>query len=180
MRINPIVRFAVERRVTMSMAVIGIIVMGWLSLHRLPLEFLPAFSSSNIWVRAPYESSSPEEVERLIVRPLEDILGTVNGIDRLTATASANQGSVSISFLDGTDMDWAAVEVRDRIDRVRNLLPDDLRRIEVRRFQSSDIPVLRFHLSADWDKDQLYDFVENVLQRRLERLEGVAQIDIGV
>ncbi len=178
MRINPIVRFAVERRVTMSMAVIGIIVMGWLSLNRLPLEFLPAFSSSSIWVRAPYESSSPEEVERLIVRPLEDILGTVNGIDRLTATASASQGSVSISFLDGTDMDLAAVEVRDRIDRVRNLLPDDLRRIEIRRFQSSDIPVLRFHLSADWDKDQLYDFVENVLQRRLERLEGVAQIDI--
>ena len=178
MRINPIARFAVERRVTMSMAVMGIIVMGWLSLTRLPLEFLPAFASSNIWVRAPYESSSPEEVERLIVRPLEDILGTVNGIDTLTATASANQGSVSISFLDGTDMDLAAVEVRDRIDRVRNLLPDDLRRVEIRRFQSSDIPVLRFHLSADWGKDRLYDFVENVLQRRLERLEGVAQIEI--
>ena len=178
MRVNPIARFAVERRVTMSMAIMGIIVMGWLSLTRLPLEFLPAFASSNIWVRAPYESSSPDEVERLIVRPLEDILGTVNGIDTLTATASANQGSVSISFLDGTDMDLAAVDVRDRIDRVRNLLPDDLRRIEIRRFQSSDIPVLRFHLSAPWDKDQLHDFVENVLQRRLERLEGVAQIEI--
>ncbi|MFQ5789117.1 MAG: efflux RND transporter permease subunit, partial [Acidobacteriota bacterium] len=177
-KLNPIARFAVERRVTMGMAVAGILVLGWVSLERLPLEFLPSFSSSNISVRAPYDSSSPQEVERLIVRPLEDILGTINGIDTLTARASANMGSVNITFEDGTDMDLAAVEVRDRIDRVRHLLPDDLRRVDIRRFQSSDIPVLSFHLSSSWDKDRLYDFVEDVIQRRLERLEGVAQIDI--
>lgn len=138
--VNPVARFAVERRVTMSMTVLGIFVLGYLSLTRLPLEFLPSFSSSSMWVRAPYESASPEEVERLIVRPLEDSLGTINGIETLSASASANQGSVSLTFEDGTDMDLAAVEVRDRIDRVRHLLPDDLRRIEIRRFQSTYIP----------------------------------------
>jgi HAE1 family hydrophobic/amphiphilic exporter-1 len=177
--IHPIVRFAVERKVTMTMVIIGVLVMGWLSLNRLPLEFLPSFSSSNITVIAPYPSSSPEEVERLVVRPLEDSLGTINRIDTMSATASADRAQVRITFLDGTDMEMAAVDVRDRVDRVRHLLPEDLDRIWIRRFQTSDIPVIRFDLSAPWSQVELYDFAENILLRRLERLDGVAQVDIG-
>jgi HAE1 family hydrophobic/amphiphilic exporter-1 len=175
---NTIVRYAVRHRVTMTMAVLGTAVLGWLSLQRLPLEFLPEFSSSSITVIAPYPSSSPEEVERLVVRPLEDSLGTINGIETLSASATASSARVSIGFVDGTDMDMAAVDVRDRIERVRHLLPDDLERLTVRRFQSADIPVLRFDLSAAWPPEQLYDFAETVVQRRLERLEGVAQVEI--
>jgi len=178
-RINPIARFAVERRVTMGMIVLGVMVLGWVSLTRLPLEFLPSFSSSRMWVWAPYPSASPEETERRIVRPLEDSLGTINGIDTLSARAAADSGNVSINFKDGVDMDLAAVEVRDRVDRVRHLLPADLRRVYVRRFQSEDIPVLSFHLTSDWDKDHLQHFVQEVLVRRLERLEGVAQVEVN-
>jgi len=176
--ISPVVRFAVERRVTMGMAVLGIVVLGWLSLNRLPLEFLPSFSSSNISVQAPYPSSSPEEVERLIVRPLEDALSTINGIDTLSASATADSARINIGFVDGTDMDMAAGDVRDRMERVRHLLPDDLERLTIRRFQTSDIPVLRFHVSADWSEERFCDFVETVVQRRLERLEGVAQVEV--
>ena len=178
-RINPLVLFAVDHPVTMGMVVLGTLVLGWLSLGRLPLEFLPAFSSSNITVTAPYQSSSPAEVEREVVRPLEDALGTINGIDTLSATATADSARVRLSFIDGTDMDMAAVEVRDRVDRARHLLPDDLDQITIRRFQTSDIPVLRFDLSAPWPDERLYDFAENVFLRRLERLEGVAQVSLG-
>ena len=178
-RANALVRFAVERRVTMGMIVAGILVLGWLSLTRMPLEFLPSFSSSNITVRAPYRSSSPEEVERLLVRPLEDSLGTINGIETMSASAAADGARVRISFLDGTDMDMAAMEVRDRIDRVRHLLPSDLERVTIRRFQTTDIPVLRFDISAEWPQERLYDFAENVLMRRLERLDGVAQVEVS-
>ncbi|MGB7492227.1 MAG: efflux RND transporter permease subunit, partial [Thermoanaerobaculia bacterium] len=179
MRLNPIVRFAVERRVTMGMIILGVVVLGWLSLIRLPLEFLPSFSSSNITVIAPYRSSSPEEVERLVVRPLEDALGTINGIDTMSANAAADSARITLSFVDGTDMDMAAVDVRDRVDRARHLLPDDLERVNIRRFQTSDIPVLRFDISADWPVERFYDFNESVLQRRLERLEGVAQVSVS-
>jgi HAE1 family hydrophobic/amphiphilic exporter-1 len=176
--VNAIVRFAVERRVTMAMAVAGVLVLGWLSLDRLPLEFLPSFSSSYISVTAPYPSSSPAETERLIVRPLEDSLGTINGLDRLTATSTSDAGTVSLSFLDGTDMGLAAVEVRDRVDRVRHRLPDDLERVLIRRFKSSDRPVLRFNLSAPWERDRLYRFVDDVVVRRLQRVEGVADVQV--
>ena len=172
------VRFAVDRRVTMGMIVLGVMVLGWISLSRLPLEYLPSFSSHNISIEAPYPSSSPEEIERLLVQPLEDVMGTINGIEQLSARASASSASIDITFVDGTDMDMASVEVRDRVERVRHLLPDDLDRVRIRRFQSTDIPVIRFDLSAPWTKAQLYDFAENVVQRKLERLEGVAQVSV--
>jgi len=175
---NALVRFAVERKITMGMIVLGVLVLGWLSLQRLPLEFLPSFSSSNVSVSATYRSSSPEEVERLVTRPLEDALATINGVETLSASASAESARVNVGFVDGTDMDLAAVEVRDRIERVRHLLPADLDRLTIRRFQSSDIPVLRFNLSARWSQARLFEFVENVMQRRLERLEGVALVDV--
>ncbi|MCB1054500.1 MAG: efflux RND transporter permease subunit, partial [Acidobacteria bacterium] len=177
-RNHPLVRYAVDHPVTLSMALLGVVVLGALSLTRLPLEFLPSFSSSNISVNAPYPSSSPEEVERLVVRPLENSLATINGVDTLAANASASGANINLSFVDGTDMDLAAVEVRDRIDRVRAQLPDDLERLTVRRFQSTDIPVMRFDVSAPWPQARLYDFAERILQPRLERLEGVAQVNV--
>ncbi|MEM7351719.1 MAG: efflux RND transporter permease subunit [Acidobacteriota bacterium] len=176
--IHPIVRFAVRRRVTMSMLLLAVLVLGALALDRLPLEFLPTISSSNVSVRASYPSSSPEEISRLIVRPLEDVLGTLDGLDRLSATASAESGEINLTFVDGTDMELASVEVRDRVDRVRHLLPDDLRQVRIRRFQTTDIPIMSFHVSGGdgWSADRLYDFVDRTLIQRLERLEGVAQV----
>ncbi|REK04352.1 MAG: AcrB/AcrD/AcrF family protein [Acidobacteria bacterium] len=177
-RVNAIVRYSVERQITMAMGVLGLLVLGWLSLTRLPLEFLPAFSSSNIWVNVPYPSASPGEVERELVRPLEDGLGTLNALETLTSSASADGANVNLTFVDGTDMDLAAVEVRDRLDRVRDRLPSDVERIYIRRFQSSDIPVLRTSVSSNWSRERLYDFMEDVVQPRLERLEGVAQVQV--
>ena len=178
--IHPLVRFAVDRRVTMGMLLLGVLVLGGLALERLPLEFLPTISSSNVSVSVPYPSSSPEEIARLIVHPLEDSLGTLNRLDRLSASASADEARLDLTFSDGTDMDLAAVEVRDRVDRVRHLLPADVRQIRIRRFQTTDIPALRFHLSGGegWDADRLYEYAERTLQPRLERLEGVAQAAI--
>ena len=177
-RINRSCALAVEKRVTMTMVVFGILVLGVLSLLRLPLEFMPSFQNSNVSVYAPYNSSSPEEVARLIVRPLEDALSTINGVKRLSARASANDASIDLEFNEGVDMDLAAVEVRDRVDRVRNDLPNDLERVFIRRFQSSDIPVLRMNLSAAWEGERLFEFIEDVMRRRLERLEGVANVEV--
>ena len=175
--VHPIVRFAVERRVTMFMATLGVMVLGWLSLSRLPLEFLPLFQSSNISVRAYYPSSSPEEIQRLIVLPLEDYLGTINGVTELRSSARSSSASIDIEFRDGMNMEMAAVDVRDRVDRARAELPDDLEDIFIRRFESTDIPILRASISAPWPADRLNDFVDDVVLPRVQRLEGVAQAE---
>ena len=175
--VHPMIRFAVERRVTMFMATLGVLVMGWLSLNRLPLEFLPMFQSSNISVYARYPSSSPEEVQRSIVLPLEDYLGTINGVKELRSSARSSSASIDIEFQEGTNMELAAVDVRDRVDRARAELPDDLEYVSIRRFESTDIPVLRASISAPWPADQLNDFVQDVILPRIQRLEGVAQAE---
>jgi Cu/Ag efflux pump CusA len=82
--------------VTMGMIVLGVMVLGWISLSRLPLEYLPSFSSHSISIEAPYPSSSPEEIERLLVQPLEDVMGTINGIEQLSARASASSASIEM------------------------------------------------------------------------------------
>ncbi len=171
-------RFAVHRKVTISMIAAGLVVLGYVSLTRLPLEFLPSFGSNSLWVSVNYDSSSPEETERLIVRPLEESMGTIPGITSLTATANANSGNVSVEFEEDADMDLMIVEARDRVDRIRHLLPDDVERIRIRRFQSTDIPILQFHLGAPWDREDLYAFSEDIVLPRLERLEGVASVSL--
>ena len=148
-RINPIAKFAVERRVTMGMAVLGILVLGYLSLQRLPLEFLPDMSRPSMWVQAPYNSSSPEEVERLIARPLEDILGTINGIDPLSVRASASSGSVSLSFKRRHRHGYGGGRSTGPHRSHTSSSSPDLRRIFIRRFQSTDMPVFRFQIGAE-------------------------------
>ncbi|MDQ7052787.1 MAG: efflux RND transporter permease subunit, partial [candidate division KSB1 bacterium] len=84
-----------------------------------------------------------------------------------------------IEFTMGTDMDLASVEVRDRLDRVRPQLPDDVERIFIRRWQTSDIPVLRFSLAYKGTNDELYEIVNKVVVPKIQRVEGVANVEVG-
>ncbi|MFQ5605267.1 MAG: efflux RND transporter permease subunit [bacterium] len=171
--------FSVKKPITMLMVILSVLVLGALALQRLPMAFLPNFSSDSIRISVPYASSSPEEIERLITRPIEEIMGTVSHLENISSTSSANESSVRLEFVSGTDMGMASVEVRDRLDRVRPQLPDDVERIRIRRWQTTDMPVIQFSLAWDGPKDELYDIVNKIVVPRLQRIDGVANVDIG-
>ncbi len=170
--------YSVKRPVTVLMVTISILVLGYIALTRLPLTMLPELSSSNLRVSVDYPSSSPEEVRRSITRPLEEYLSTLDGLEKIESTSSSSGSSVRLEFKDGMDMDLAALEVRDRIDQVRNDLPDDVERVRIRRWQTTDMPVFRFSVSWDGEREDLFRLVEDVVARRLERVEGVASVDL--
>ncbi len=170
--------FAVKRPITMLMIILSIIVIGILSLNRLPLTFLPEISSSTLRIDVPYPSSSPQEVERLISKPIEDMMGTLSNLEKMTSTSASTGSNVRLSFLAGTDMDLASVEVRDRLDRVRPNLPADVERIRIRRWQSSDLPVFQFSVAWQKGNDALYDLINKILVPQLQRIEGVANVEI--
>ena len=170
--------YSVRRPVTVLMVTVSILVLGCISLGRLPLELLPEFSSSSLYVRVDYPSSSPEEVERNITRPLEEILSTLDSLKSIRSTSSATGSGIRIEFQQGMNMDMASLEIRDRIDQVRDLLPDDIERVYLRRFQTSDRPVFRFSVGWTGERDRLYQFTEEVLRRRLERIDGVANLTV--
>jgi HAE1 family hydrophobic/amphiphilic exporter-1 len=170
--------FSLKRPVTVIVAMVIFITIGVISVLKLPLEMYPDTSFPGLMVWVPYPSSSPEEVERIITRPMEEILSTVNNLKTLSSTSSSSNSRIRMEFDTGTNMDMASMEIRDKIDQVRDRLPDDLERIQIRRWSTSDRPVISFSVSIPGDQDQFYFMAENVIQPQLERIEGVANVEI--
>lgn len=169
--------FSIRRPVTTLMILACLVVLGLVSLPRLSLEMFPDISFPNLWIRIPYPASSPEEIERLIAMPVEDALGTINHLKRLSSRSSADGAHVTVEFEWGTDMDAAALEARELLDRVLSDLPDDVENIYIFRFQSTDRPILRASVSIPGDRERLYEIVDEVIRPRVERIKGVANVD---
>lgn len=170
--------FSIKRPITVLMIMLCISVMGVLSLERLPLTFLPETSSSRLRISVPYRSSSPDEVKEMITVHVEDVVSSISRLKELSSRSSANSANISLEFEDGVDMDLAAMEVRNRLDLVWPKLPADVERIQIRRWQTSDLPTLNFNVSWNQSKDQLYNLIQYQIIPRLQRIEGVANVDL--
>src|SRR5688500_3850296 len=129
----------------------------------------------------PYPGSTPEEVERTVLRPVEETLSTMTGIKRMDAQANSEGAQIFMQFSDWSkDVAIAASEARERIDAIRDDLPDDLQRYNVFKFSTTDQPVLRVRLaSQSQDLVGAYDLIEREFKRRIERIPGVARVEIS-
>ncbi|MDX1453897.1 MAG: efflux RND transporter permease subunit [Gammaproteobacteria bacterium] len=174
-----ITRIAMRRPVTTVMVFVSMFVVGVIASRLLPLEFFPEVEFPGLFIQAPYQGSSPEEVERLITRPIEEVVATMGSIERMQSTSRRDSAQVFVFFGWDSDVGVKSVEVRDKLDAIKNELPDDLRRINVFKFVTSDAPILQLRLSANRDLEGAYDLLNRNLKRRLERLEGVSQVDLG-
>ena len=171
-------QFAIKKPVSVIVVMMIFFTIGIISIIKLPLELMPDTSFPGLMIQIPYPSSSPEEVERIITRPLEDMMATINNLESLSSTSSASSSSIHMQFKGGTNMDLATMEIRDKIDQVRDKLPDDVENIRIRRFSMNDRPVINFSVSLPGDRDNLYYWSEHFITQELERVEGVANVDI--
>ncbi|MFN2369586.1 MAG: efflux RND transporter permease subunit [Candidatus Krumholzibacteriia bacterium] len=170
---------AIRRPVTTLMVLVSIIVLGLVALARLPLAFMPDIVEPELFVHLPYENASPEQVERMIVRPVEDAVGGVKGLQSMWSNCGSDGGRVRLEFSWDTDMQMARVEVRERIDRIRGDLPEDLGDIQVSTnwdSREADMPIMEARLSSPRDLSESYDLLERRIIRPLERVPGVAQV----
>ena len=170
--------FSIRKPVSIIVAMLIFITIGVISILKLPLEMMPDISFPGLMVQIPYPSSSPEEVERTITRPMEDILATINNLESLSSTSSSSSSFIHMQFKGGTNMDLATMEIRDKIDMIRNDLPDDIENIRIRRFSFNDRPVINFSVALPGDLENLYYWSENYITQQMERIEGVANVDI--
>jgi hydrophobic/amphiphilic exporter-1 (mainly G- bacteria), HAE1 family len=169
--------FCVARPVTTLMTIISIVVLGLIGLTRLPLNEHPDVQINWLSVSASYQSSSAPEVEREITIPLEDVLSTTSYLESIESSSRTNGASITMRFQDDVDINMASLEVRDKLDQVRGELPDDLRRLYIRRFDPNAFPVLYIRVAWDGPRSQLYHVIENILVRKLMRIDGVADVD---
>ena len=170
--------FSLKRPVTVVMIGISVSILGIVSLDRLPVEQLPNISSSGVTASVSYQNASPEEIERKVTIPLEAALGTLSNIERISSSSGRNSGSVRVDFVAGTDMDLATMRMRERVDQARAFMPTDVDRVSLRRWQSDQRPVIYANLAWHGDGDRLLDVITKVIQPRLLRLNGVANVVI--
>src|SRR5690606_14754457 len=175
-----IAQLSLRRPVTTIMLFVSMVVIGLIAATRLPLEALPDVSAPFLYVQLPYEGSTPEEVERTVLRPAEEALATMSGVKRMQGNATASGAGVFMEFSDwDRDVAIAASEARERIDAIRQELPDDFRRYFVHKWSTSDQPVLQVRLAGDQDLRWQYDLIDREFRSRLERVAGVARVEIG-
>jgi len=175
-----IAEFSIRRPITTIMWFVSLAVVGLIASFRLPLEALPDISAPFLFVQVPYTGSTPEEVERNIIRPTEEALATMTGIKRMRSSATSEGASIFIEFTDwDRDIAIAASDARERIDAIRSDLPDDLQRYNVFKWSSSDDPVLKVRLASATDLTGAYDMLDREFKRRIERIPGVARVNIS-
>ncbi|MCC5789000.1 MAG: efflux RND transporter permease subunit [Opitutales bacterium] len=175
MRLIP--AFTVERPVFTSMATLVVVLIGAISFWRLPIDLLPEIELPNLTISTSYEDASPEEVEELVTRVIEEAVARVPGVEEMVSNSTEGNSQVTISFVWGTNLDEASNDVRDSLDRVINRLPDEVDRPRLRKFDPSQAPVVILGVGSNLDPLSLRRLLDNQVQNRLERVAGVAAVD---
>jgi len=171
---------SVHRPVTVFMGLVSLVVLGGVAVTRLPLAFLPTVDAPFISIAVPYPNSSPSQVEREIVKPLEEALSTLSGVKKLTSTANADSAQINLEFSWGQSIDIVRLKVGEKIDQIRKDLPADVERINVQTFNTAQIPVVEARVSAPGlDLSRNYDLLEQRVVNPIRRIPGVARVELN-
>ena len=172
-----IVDVSIRRPVTVFIFALAAVVFGAVAFKNLAVNLLPDITYPSLTVRTEMEGTAPVEVESLLTRPIENAVGVVNNVVRVTSSSRANISEVTLEFTWGTDMDFAALDVRERLDRVN--LPVDAEQPVLLRYDPSLDPIMRIGLYGGDDLGRMRFTAEEDLKRALERIEGVAAVVVS-
>ncbi len=161
------------------MIVLVVVLLGAISLNRLPIDLFPEIELPIAVVSTSYTEAGPQEVENLITKRIEGVIATVGNIDSIDSITSQGNSIVVAQFNEGTDMDFAALEMREKIDLIKGFLPEDASEPIVLKIDPNIMPILQISLSTSGDLAELQSLAEDTLSQRLERLEGVASVSVG-
>jgi len=170
--------FTVRHPILTTMIALIVVILGFVALRRLPLDLMPDISYPVLSINTSYPNSSPPIVEQLISRPIEEAMGAVPGVEEIASVSSEGSSNVQLSFAWGTNVDTAAADVRDRLDRVIPRLPDDAERPRLFKFDPANIPVMTLGAYAEVDPLYLRELIDEQVAYRLERVDGVAAVDV--
>ncbi|RMH19515.1 MAG: efflux RND transporter permease subunit [Acidobacteria bacterium] len=171
-------RFSLERRVTVLVLLASILVVGAVATLGIPLELIPrGFSSPFLRVWATWSDAPGQEVLDKVTLPLEEELSTVSGLERIWSFSTTGFGQVGMTFKSRTDMDVAYREVRDRVERAKARMPDDLDRVMIHKDDGSGVPVYMFGVTVDPEVTDPYNLIQNEIILPIQRIDGVANVE---
>ncbi|MFH1504167.1 MAG: efflux RND transporter permease subunit, partial [Candidatus Omnitrophota bacterium] len=164
----------IRRPVTTVMIFLAVVVMGLVSLSRLSQELFPSISYPQVTILTPYEGAAPQEVESLITQILEESAGAINGVKEVSSISREALSLVMVHFDWGTNMNLAALDVREKIDLVKELLPRDCGEPVVMKYNPFEKPVAVLSVTGDKSLLDLREVCERQVKDNLEKIEGVA------
>jgi len=171
-------KLSIERPVFVSCLIGLILVMGVLAFFTLGVDQFPTINMPVVSILVPYRGAGPEEVETLVVKPLEDELSGLEGIKKVTSACLDGAGQITIQFTLETDAKDAERRVRDRVALVRPRLPSAIDEPSIKRFDPSDSPIAILSLECDLPGVQTYDFANEVLKPLLTQVNGVGAVNL--
>ncbi len=172
-----LVDFSLRRRVTVSMVAVALMLFGIVAFGRLSINLLPDLSYPSLTVETRLAGAAPSEVEALVSRPIEEVVGIVAGVKRLTSVSRPGLSQVTLEFEWGRNMDFASLDVRQKLDLLR--MPREAAKPILLRFDPANDPIVRLYVTGGRDLYQLRYVAEEVLKKDLESTEGVAAIKVN-
>ena len=169
---------SIRRPVTVIMFYLGIIILGIISWSRLPQELFPSISYPQITIVTTYENASPQEIETLITKIIEEAVGTVNGLKKISSISKEGLSLIILDFDWGTNMDFASLSVREKIDLIKERLPLGAEDPIVMKYNPFEIPILILSVRGEISSRELRELCRKEIKDELEKIEGVASANI--
>ena len=171
-------RTSTRRPVAVAMLVLAVVLLGSISYARLPIDLLPEVSFPRLVVYTSYPNVAPAEIERLVTERIEQQAAAVPGVEKVTSVSQEGVSLVTLRFAWGTNMDFATLNVRERLDNIREELPETAERPTILRVDPQAEPILTISLTGGGNLLANKEIAEDVFRRRLEQLDGVAQASV--
>ncbi|MEE8317533.1 MAG: efflux RND transporter permease subunit, partial [Candidatus Omnitrophota bacterium] len=171
--------FSVNRPVTTSMFFLGVLMLGFISLTRLPRELFPSITYPELTIVTTYENAAPEEVETLITKIIEEAVGTVSNLRRISSISKEGVSIVTAEFGWNANMDFASLGVREKIDLIKERLPLGSTDPIVMKFNPFELPVMTLSITGNKSPQELLRLSRKFIKDELEKVEGVASCNIS-
>jgi HAE1 family hydrophobic/amphiphilic exporter-1 len=170
--------FSIKRPIFTIMITLVVLVLGFIALSRLPIDLMPDITYPTLNISTSYPNTAPEEMEQMITRPIEEAMSSVPGVEEIFSSSSQGSSTVRVMFDWGTNLDAAADDIRERLDRIITRLPEDIQRPTLRKFDPAQMPVLLLGALSELDPIQVRKIIDQQISYRIERVPGVASVDI--
>ena len=167
----------VRRPITILMIIISILILGLISLSRLSIDSMPNMQMPYISVQTIYRNAGPEEIEKSITKIVEGAIATVNNIKNITSYSRENSSDVMVEFNWGVNLREASEDIREALERIYDLLPDNADKPNIRKFATDDTSLMEVAIYGLEDKASLYNIAENQIAPKIKQAKGVAQAE---
>ncbi len=172
-------KFSVKRPVTIAMAALVLILFGVVSFTRMSIDLMPKMELPIMALTTSYDGAGPEEVEERVTKPMEGALASISGMSSISSVSSAGNAVVLIMFDYGTDLDTATNDVRDALEFAKMMMPEEAQDITIFKMDFNSLPIITLGVSGDRSLEDIKKIVEDKVAPRLERIEGVASVDVA-